>query len=519
MADGTPPMVRVEKLLNNLEGIDFADPGYAGLLGELQGNVLTAHGKPIAHYFFVRFMPEDPNRMARLLGLLALEPAERGSWREEYPELQSGGALAEVRVGSELELKTRRVWELEKEAGVVDAPEPRALPFVATVMLSNTGYRRLGLSLESFSSAFQEGMASRGGRLNDPPRSEWDPGYRDREINALIIVAFDPKDTQGQDAMDALEELLESHGEIVCREVGATLRSSKQDPRTGRPWPIEPFGYRDGLSQPLHYQFDLDYHHLKLEGDAARATQSGSWRSFESLHTVLCADPHAQVATVGSGTYFVFRKLRQDIGKFYRQAHEFAQRSGRAEVDVRNDFIGRECDGTPLVSTDCLPGSGARNLNDFNYDSAANRSKCPLFAHARKVNRRAQQYNPHRHRIVRRAMPYGPSILRDDYDIPALDQDWNVQYKNGEQGEIGLLFLCAQSSIEHGFEHVQDWANETAGGLDPIAGQANGQHLTGHRDPRGEPLGLTPYDPPVDLLGGEYFFAPSLGFLKQLASR
>ena len=89
---------------------------------------------------------------------------------------------------------------------------------------------------------------------------------------------------------------------------------------------------------------------------------------------------------------------------------------------------------------------------------------------------------------------------------------------------VGLLFMCYNRSIEDQFEIAQQhWANDPAfpgqaTGADPIIGQ--GATATPSWHPHygkagGEKsFGFGGF---VKMKGGEYFFAPSIGFLRTLA--
>ena len=93
--------------------------------------------------------------------------------------------------------------------------------------------------------------------------------------------------------------------------------------------------------------------------------------------------------------------------------------------------------------------------NNFNYSEDPQGSKCPFFAHARKVNPRGDTGNPFlvstptrleeekMHRIARRAINYGPLPS----EVPEKD--------------AGLLFMCFQASLTNQFNFMQKaWAKE-----------------------------------------------------------
>jgi deferrochelatase/peroxidase EfeB len=173
--------------------------------------------------------------------------------------------------------------------------------------------------------------------------------------------------------------------------------------------------------------------------------------------------------------------------------------------------MGRFEDGTPVA----LQPTPGRPTNDFTYDEDPDGEKCPLQAHIRKVNAR-QQDTP---RIVRRGVTYGKR-WKEPKDNPGLEE-------LPSEG-VGLLFMCYQRNIEKQFEHLQYlWANDPRlpytqePGIDPVIGQPNGMGAGQQKWPaqwndtreKHRPFDFHGF---VTLKGGEYFFAPSIYFLKNI---
>ena len=88
-----------------------------------------------------------------------------------------------------------------------------------------------------------------------------------------------------------------------------------------------------------------------------------------------------------------------------------------------------------------------------------------------------------------------------------------------------IWFECYAPNIGQQFEHLQaSWANPydhlrgKPTGVDPIIGQVpNGVEKTIRFHPD-DPSQTAPFPELVELKGGEYFFAPSIGFLQQLGA-
>ncbi len=80
-----------------------------------------------------------------------------------------------------------------------------------------------------------------------------------------------------------------------------------------------------------------------------------------------------------------------------------------------------------------------------------------------------------------------------------------------------MLFMAVMASIEGQFEAVQQRANDPAS-FDALIGQANGERPTSALPAewgQGAPTAVAT-SAAVDLRGGEYFFLPSVSFLRSL---
>jgi Dyp-type peroxidase family len=171
----------------------------ASRLGDVQGNVLTPHGRACSVHV-----------------LLAFEVGA-GAARRALADFAARAVVSEAD-----ELEERR-------------------PLFANVFLSAGGYRRLGLELPR-ERCFRGGMKA--AALNDPPVSDWDAPYR-HQIDAVVLLAAD--DARSLAAPQRLLGPLADAADVVGVERGEEL-----------PGGIEHFGFQDNISQPLFYREDVD---------------------------------------------------------------------------------------------------------------------------------------------------------------------------------------------------------------------------------------------------------------------
>ncbi len=131
--------------------------------------------------------------------------------------------------------------------------------------------------------------------------------------------------------------------------------------------------------------------------------------------------PSAPADPLGrSGTYMIYRKLRQDVALFNATLREAAIRFEHGDEEMlAAKIVGRWRNGTPLVNAPDRPNpdfkTTARKSNDFRYlDLHADGRQCPLGAHIRRSNPRdalgwagldGAGLLSFRHRIIRRGTP------------------------------------------------------------------------------------------------------------------
>jgi Dyp-type peroxidase family len=368
-------------------------------------------------------------------------------------------------------------------------------PYVG-IGISKAGYRDLGHSVEDVrrfgDQAFRDGMKRRVAEVLDPPVAEWDSCYQ-REIHAVILIG----DAEREPVEALREELLADlppSARLLGEETGQGMHNPAGDG-------IEHFGYVDGRSQPLFLKDEVDNEPKK------------HWNPAFPLSNVLVPDPLAADPARHFGSYFVFRKLEQNVRAFKEIEQELADNLGLADADRARAgamLVGRFKDGTPVTLKD--EAGGGTVVNDFTFD-ADEGGKCPFSGHVRKTNPRS-----HSREVImaRRGQTYG---RRDD------DAWDDSPPETRPSGEVGLLFMAFNSSLRSQFEFTQQsWANNpdfevSETGHDPVIGQGDRDIKVTFPLAWGKP-GMSPPQTQVaqtvTMKGGEYFFMPSLAYLRAL---
>ncbi|TNC24547.1 Dyp-type peroxidase [Amycolatopsis alkalitolerans] len=375
--------------------------------------------------------------------------------------------------------------------------------------LSSAGYAKLGITAVPGDPSFQGGAKNAVENLTDPPVGSWEQPYQ-QAIDAVVLIG-DANAAAAEATRAEVLGLLPPSVTVLGEETGTGRVNANGDG-------IEHFGYVDGRSQPLF---------LTEEIETERDTTDGinEWNPSASLSQILVPDPAAPDPGVHFGSYLVFRKLEQNVRLFKQAEQHLAEQLALTGEDAERAgamLIGRFEDGTPLV-VQSAAGAHSPVENDFSYDSDKLAQKCPFQAHIRKTNPRgsggAEPPEAERaHLMARRGQTYGQRTDDPNGDVPP-----EYRPENG----VGLLFMAFNSSLGNQFEFTQRlWANNAGfpvtpdgsrPGLDPVIGQgerpgSNYSRDWGHNDFQA----VDPIPQAVTLLGGEYFFAPSLAFLRGL---
>ena len=335
----------------------------------------------------------------------------------------------------------------------------------------------------------------------------------------------------------------------------------------------EHFGFKDGISQPgirglLPDNTPLTPSQNPLNPDQGKPGQDLLWPG-EFVFGYPGQDPKKEITAPGkdplqsktrkapdfarNGSFLVFRRLRQDVGKFHRFLGQLASQFGVAPDLVGARMVGRWPSGAPIVVTPTsdVPAMGLNECANNNFEYSAEEDavpavkpmsfsenmcenvtspatdpdgeKLPFAGHIRKAYPRndeselipdLNESTTQTHRLLRRGIPYGQqsvSTLGSPVD-DGIDR--------------GLLFLAYQASIVEQFEFVtKNWINnpdfkDPKSGFDPIIGQ-NGDPTRRRQFSLGLPGETAPIDTDQDWViptGGGYFFAPSIDALRLMSS-
>ncbi|HEY2560955.1 MAG TPA: hypothetical protein VGI48_14715 [Caldimonas sp.] len=432
------------------------------------------------------------------------------------------------------------------------------------VAFTSDGLRALGVAdtvVEGFANEFVVGMgrdANRARRLgdagaNDPARWQW--GAEPRVPHVLLLLY----------AMPGRLAAWQAAIEVQCAagfELLTCLATSDLDG-------IEPFGFTDGISQPL-----LDWERRRPARDAEHSAYTnlsclgeyllgypneyGGYTdrplldAAPSTASLPRAEDEPTRADLGrNGSYLVLRQLRQDVHGFWQFIDRQAGGDATRRERIASAMVGRGRDGVPLVAKtgEAIEGGDAPGgLNAFTYRFDPHGARCPLGAHVRRSNPRNAD------------LPAGPPGLLSwakrtlGFDAEALDLDLvastrfhrllrrgreygagvSVSQAIAEPGggaEPGLHFICLGANLARQFEFVQNaWAmgihfDGLPSESDPLLGTrlpaADGAPSDGFSVQRADGpaeriAGLPQF---VTVLGGAYFFLPGIRALRYLATR
>ncbi|HEX4930846.1 MAG TPA: Dyp-type peroxidase, partial [Gaiellaceae bacterium] len=387
-----------------------------------------------------------------------------------------------------------------REASVTSA-EDRRPEHALNLAFTSSGLERLGLpadELAAFSNEFVAGMTTPHrtrilGDVGESAPANWDWGGPAAPVDAVLLLY-----AKDEASLAPLEET--PPGFSLVRRLGTADLDG-----------FEPFGFRDGISQPF-------VEGLGKTGPREQTVRAGEFLlGYENEY-----GQTAEAPLLRNGSYLVFRQLRQDVPGFWRFADEATRRAdGSSNPDARlrlaAKMVGRWPSGAPLALAPDADDPSLATANDFGYhDDDPRGARCPVGSHIRRSNPR-DSLDPRpgssrsfevnrRHRIVRRGREYGPPLPLEQ----ALAEP--------DTAERGLHFICLNANIARQFEFVNHtWLNNAKFGelyddADPFFAPGCFTIPTGGVRER-----ITDVPRFVSVKGGAYFFLPSLTALHYLA--
>jgi porphyrinogen peroxidase len=388
----------------------------------------------------------------------------------------------------------------------------------AAIAFSYSGITKLGCKeteAHPFPSPFRSGMGSelRELLLRDRPRQwRWsDIDGTDCVPVHVLIAEWTPRGAEP--LVSEIDEKV--FGIIKIDNDPCSFQKIKDDTEEKL---HEPFGFRDGLAQPV-------IRGLKDEdGGGSRQARQDSGPLYEDRvvspgefilgyrneYNELTYCPNVEGWTGDAryiagrfalnGSYLAVRQIEQNVEAFL--AFEKANGKGVCEK-----LMGRRKNGVPLPWDPNVPVSDSRaNAFRFRVDDA-NGFGCPKGAHIRRVNPRdslgvdvkSSIKSTKLHRLLRRGRPYLEKI-------------------ENEAPRKGIFFIACNADLERQFEFIhQRWVRNPRFGClhdqdDPVVGSSTSPKafsIPGLAS--GEEISLDAF---TQTLGGGYFFLPGIKALE-----
>lgn len=372
------------------------------------------------------------------------------------------------------------------------------------------GLGQLNLPTLDFNSfpSFEKGAVSRSefvGDSGDSAPDKWEGGLNNESKVHIVATLWAEEMSVLNSQTEELKSLLSSNKLNLLSSFDANAF----------PDGFIHFGYKDGISQPT----------IAAKNAPPRPPE-GAQNKMPSYMLLLVGDnddpndpaPYQVPADIGqNGSFSAFRILEQDV-----QGFEDYLQSQKGEIDpelLAAKFCGRWRNGNSLELAPDSPGTpmDINEINNFNYNQPSPQNdfddyeglRCPIGSHMRRNNPRdAVVSTPiDLHRVVRRAMPYGPPYDPNNKD-------------NIKRGLVGHFV----GTIENSFEFLMhNWVNSSffAPDIDFISQDP----LLGVNDPENSVINIPekPFTAPqnvkgfprfIQTRGSAYLFLPGIAALK-----
>jgi Dyp-type peroxidase family len=434
-----------------------------------------------------------------------------------------------------------RAW-LRTAAAAVTTGQGRPEKTALNIAFTYAGITKLGMeptTTATFSNEFIGGMATPHrsrilGDIEESSPANWVWGGPNTRPVDLVLLIFAVDNQELEDAYNGYAQTFAAGGLSEILRLDTIDLGDK-----------EQFGFHDGISQPV------------LEGSPRTDAPMNTIKAGEILlghlneYGLYTDRPMVEAASdpggflprdsqgLGAadfgrnGSYLVFRQLRQNVRGFWQFLDRVTRNpdgssNAAARLRLAAQMVGRWPSGAPLVQAPAQDDPRLAQANDFAYfHTDPYGLNCPLGAHVRRSNPR-DSLDPapgteqsiavdKLHRILRRGREYG---------APALDpaEALRTEQPGAVDQERGLHFICLNANILRQFEFIQHtWLNNPHfNGLyddaDPLVGArspAGGTFTVQATPVRTRLRGLSRF---VSVVGGAYFFMPSISAIRYLAS-
>ncbi|MBQ4819855.1 Dyp-type peroxidase [Aquimarina sp. MMG016] len=418
-----------------------------------------------------------------------------------------------------------------------NSAEFRPEKFAINIAFSKNGLEKMDIAVDDqngFSRPFIEGMDTPHrnrvlGDLHDNSPNKWAWGNKkDTKLHVLLLVYAKEKDVMDKIIADIFsnnsENGLSNHHTPID---GGFLKGGK-----------EHFGFKDGISQPAMKGISsrIFANDVIEPGEFILGYPNQYGKHPSTPEPERLKENHGSFGNDGS--YMVFRQLKQNVATFWENMLQLSETNSNdiiPAIALASKLVGRNPDGDPLVISSKKRNSSDSN-NEFNYKELdPDGEKCPFGAHIRRTNPRDSLSLSQKkkdkdyainivknHRILRKGRPYGPPVDEDmeiDKIISKITKGESI-----DATDRGLNFICFNTNIERQFEFIQHtWVNnpkfhDLYDEVDPLIGVQQQKTSECPFSVQQAPLrkrytGLKQF---VEVVGGSYFFFPSISAINQL---
>jgi Dyp-type peroxidase family len=386
--------------------IDYAD---------VQGTILRGYRADLARHFVLRVV--DPAAARRFLGALVAGDDSR---------------LPQITTAARWTVKPKCFLNLGiTAAGLTELGVPAPV-------------------LGTFPAAFLRGATdpvtcTLVGDVGPSDPSNWTHGFGDGAGVHLLLSLWA---AGGRAVIEEISGVLRAGFAGALEELGAHDASALADNKVH-------FGYTDNISQPTvegappTKRPRPDHQPVAPTGEFLL----GYTNQYGASYTV----GQAELST--NSSFAAFRVLDQDVAGFEAFLVDYSTKAGIDVETLAAKVCGRWRNGVPLVLSPETPTPDPpvprHQINDYDYvstDAAQDDTlgyRCPIGSHMRRANPRSEKVvggGQHLHRIVRRAMPYGPPY---DPSEPAMV-------------ERGLIGYFINADLTNQFEFLMSqWVNRS----------------------------------------------------------